>query len=138
MKRKICVLLIFGIMFFEASCVNFYPFNTPGVFESEDPEMIIYFDFGDDTPVDRTEPDVVRGFGRRGKLTKEDGSVVDIIYSSSHSAFKIFEVSEEWTLRRDDPVLYSGVARPRGDNTLVLKVDDGSEIILNKVSELPD
>lgn len=128
MKKFFCLLLCLIMVFSMCSCVNFYSFTTHGVFESENPKIRLYLG------VDATSS----GFGHYGEWEQENGDIIKICYASSHGQFRIYEFNEEEIYSSSITTkFFAGKVRPKNENTLVLKADDGTTIVLKKVAELP-
>ena len=105
------------------ACVNFYPITITGVLESETPKMRITMN---------TDP---HKFGSDGELIQDDGSVIKVVLSQGNGKFIIFQYQEDEQYGTGSTILYQGKCRQKGD-TIVLYVDDGSEIVLEKVSTI--
>lgn len=124
--RKIVLFICFIFLLpMCTACVNFYPITITGVLESETPKMRITMN---------TDP---HKFGSDGELIQDDNTVIRIVLSISHGSFCIYEYKEFQENEMpgpNTPILYQGECRQKGD-TIVLYVDDGSEIVLEKVVE---
>lgn len=105
------------------ACVNFFPITITGVLESETPKMRIVM------------ADDPGKFGNDGELTQDDGSIIKIVFAASHGDFAIYEFNEDGQYGTYGTILYKGKCRQKGD-TVILKVDDDTEIVLTKVSDL--
>ena len=121
--RKITFWIFFVfILLMCTACVNFYPIKVTGTVESESPKMRITMN---------TDP---TKFGNDGEITQDDGSIIKIVFATSHGDFAIYEFNEDGQYGTDSTILYKGKCRQKGDS-IVLYVDDGSEIVLEKVVE---
>ena len=122
--RKIVLFICFIFLLpMCTACVNFYPITITGVLESETPKMRITMN---------TDP---HKFGSDGELIQDDGSVIKVVLSQGNGKFIIFQYQEDEQYGTGSTILYQGKCRQKGD-TIVLYVDDGSEIVLEKVSTI--
>lgn len=125
MRKGTFWIFFISILLICTACVNFFPVTIDGVLESESPKMRITMS---------TDP---HKFGNDGELTQDDGSVIKIVLSINHGSFCIYEFKEFQENEMpgpNTPILYKGKCRQKGDS-IVLYVDDGSEIVLKKVDE---
>ena len=120
--RKGIALIPFLIILLVCSACDVSPLNMEGTYESEEPKICIV------TSTDPTQ------FGHNGELIQDDGSVVKIVLAGRHGKFFIYKFQEDGGYGPDDTILYSGEYKSK-DDTIILKVDDGKEIILKKVEE---
>ena len=123
MRKIIVFIFLMFILSMCTACVNFFPIKVTGIVESESPRMRITMN------TDSTK------FGNEGELTQDDGSVTKIVFATSHGGFAIYEFNEDGQYGTNSTILYKGKCRQK-DDTIILKVDDGSEIVLEKVDEL--
>ncbi len=114
MKKAIIFLMIIIMLMF-SGCVNWYPLDVDGTYESEDPKMVIHFDSeGTDY----------------GTFTDENGNTKDIVVDSYPGRLAIFYN------RKDSPIATFYFKKKR--NKLVLEQYYGElaeKIVLIKVSD---
>ena len=122
MRKRTFWIFFISILLICTACVNFFPVTIDGVLESESPKMRITMN---------TDP---HKFWSDGELTQDDGSVIKIVFADFHGDFAIYEFSEDGQYGTNGTILYEGKCRQKGDS-IVLYVDDGSEIVLKKVDE---
>ena len=122
MRKGTFWIFFISILLICTACVNFFPVTIDGVLESESPKMRITMS---------TDP---HKFGNDGELTQDDGTVIKIVFSQGNGKFTIFQYQEDGQYGTDSTILYEGKCRQKGDS-IVLYVDDGSEIVLEKVDE---
>jgi len=127
MRKKMTLISFLSILLMCSACVDFSVITLSGTVESENPQICIAI------------TNTSGGYGSPGKFTQDDGSEVEIVFSVFHGNFTIYEnkeFNENGMPGLNTPILYNGKYRQKGD-TVILYVDDGTEIILKKVSELP-
>lgn len=103
---------------------RFQPENFKRKWESESPNMYIEIGKELETPVSG----YADSSANIGEITDEDGSTTKIHFNALHGNFSIFEYDEDWDYSPGDELFY-GEYKLKGD-TLVLKCNDGTEIIL--------
>ena len=123
MKTKLIILCLLIVLIF-SSCVNFRPLNIRGLLESDNPSMRI-----------EIVSNSVHGY--IGEYKQKNGDVVKITFEARKGDFKIYEFQEDDDYVGKDIVLFEGEYRVRG-KTLILKCDNGDEIILKKIADLPE
>ncbi|MBQ8869238.1 MAG: hypothetical protein IJ027_05950 [Oscillospiraceae bacterium] len=121
MKRSIVLALSLLIVLIFASCVDFRPLKQEGVYESDAPEINVI--------ISKAAP-----AWNEGELIKNDGTVTKIQLRAARGRFTIYEMFENGEL---GDCIYIGDYKEKKD-TLILIPEEGDEIVLKKVSEVPD
>jgi len=122
MNKKITLSFCILVLIIFSSCVDFNPLKIDGTWESTNPKIRF---------VISTDP---YKFGNDGEFTKDDGTVIKIVFSAARGRFFIWEADEEKKYGTDAICLFKGKYKHRGE-TLILFVDDGSRIVLKKVED---
>lgn len=104
-----------------SGCVDFTPLNIEGILESENPKIRIVIS---DDP----------GFGHDGELIQDDNAVVKILFTGRQGKFFIYKYQEDKAYGTNSTILFRGSYKIK-DDTLILKTEDGSKIILKKNDE---
>ena len=118
MKKFIVLILPMLIALVLSSCVNTYSVKQEGVFESEDKKFTVLLD----------------GTGWfQGELEKEDGMLIHVELRAARGRFFLYEMLEMGELER---ICYGDYKQKK--DTLILIPEDGDEIVLKKIAEVPD
>lgn len=132
MKIKRLVAACFLIMISATGCVDVTPKIPQGRWENESHNMYIEIAQELETPVSG----FADKFADIGEITNEDDSTTKIHFKAIHGSFSIYEYKADWKYTPEDELFY-GEYKLKGD-TLTLRCGDGTEIVLTKVSEIPE
>ena len=120
----ICLLCMFVSL---SACVNWFPIKFSGIVESEDPHIRILLNL--DPHLD---------INCNAEWIQDDGTVQKMHFGKGQGQFIMYRYREDGFYGiDDDDIIFRGDYRCKED-TLILFLEDGSEITLKKTAEVDE
>lgn len=128
-KKGICAICALT-MILATSCVSFVPRIPDGRWESDSPKM--YIETG--VPISTLRTGVADKYEDVGGLYNDDGTITKLFFVSAHGSFSIWKYHADGNYQAEEGPIYTGFYELK-DDTLTLKLQDGTEIVLTRVGE---